>query len=258
MRNQGMRARPDGERSRDVLARDGARRRSRGGRRRPRRGPVVADRERRTIAARLRRRRPRRLDGPARRGVAAVRRRARRRATLALWRGCGKLQGFGGPAPPLVTFNVVFNGDLAPLRPPGDTGERSLQVALVWGAQWLTEPFCILPPEIADAAAVIAAGCRDPFGFVPAARGRERADHDRRADVVDAATCCRPPTSWSATSPRGSPTRSLVVYDDRDDSGTLELSRPHRTPFGREGARRRPPAWTRAPTRRTSSTARAS
>ena len=34
-----------------------------------------------------------------------------------------------------------------------------------------TEPFCILPPESADVATVITAGCRDPFGFVPSLVG---------------------------------------------------------------------------------------
>ena len=81
--------------------------------------------------------------------------------------GCSDLQGFGGPVPPLVTFQVLVNGDLTPYRPPGVASERSLQVAMVWGDQWQTEPFCILPAESPDAAAVIAAGCRDPFGFVP-------------------------------------------------------------------------------------------
>ncbi|HWJ55882.1 MAG TPA: hypothetical protein VNR90_06675, partial [Vicinamibacterales bacterium] len=73
---------------------------------------------------------------------------------------CGRLQGFEGEAPPLATFNVLFQGDLAP-------AQHALRVALVWGAQWLTEPFCVLPPESPEAADVIAAGCRDPFGFVP-------------------------------------------------------------------------------------------
>ena len=39
---------------------------------------------------------------------------------------------------------------------------------MLWGGQWLVEALCILPPENPAAAAVLAAGCRDPFGFVPA------------------------------------------------------------------------------------------
>ena len=99
---------------------------------------------------------------------------------------CGKLQGFGGAAPPLVSFSLDFTGDLGTLRPPGVTSDVALSVALVWGAQWLTEPFCVLAPEsfnepnpplgmfidpnghgLASPADVINAGCRDTFGFVP-------------------------------------------------------------------------------------------
>ena len=42
-----------------------------------------------------------------------------------------------GPAPPLASFNIVFHGDLAPLRPPGITSVHSLRVALVWGGSQL-------------------------------------------------------------------------------------------------------------------------
>jgi hypothetical protein len=147
--------------------------------------------------------------------------------------GCGKLQGFGGPATPLVTFNIVVNavnGDLTPLRPANDTGEQSLQVALVWGAQWLTEPFCILP-STSDSAPVIAAGCRDPFGFVPA-----------RVAQSAPITLGTPTTLSLFSLPSadllvGDATSrvayaSLVFYDDHDRSSTLELSMPHRAPTG--------------------------
>src|SRR5260370_8255898 len=73
--------------------------------------------------------------------------------------GCGDLKGLGGAPPPLVTFNVMAGG-----VDPGAT--RSLQVALVWGAQWLTEPFCILRAESDQAAAVIAPGSPHPFRFL--------------------------------------------------------------------------------------------
>jgi hypothetical protein len=149
-------------------------------------------------------------------------------ATLA---ACSDLQGFGGPTPPLVTFNLVVNGDPTQVLPPGVTDVRSLQVALVWGAQWLTEPFCVLPPESDPAAAVIAAGCRDPFGFVP--------------NLVGANVPVTPgvPTTMSLfdlPSPDvmvGDVTSrvgygSFVVYDDRDGDGTLGLSEPQRTPSG--------------------------
>jgi hypothetical protein len=145
---------------------------------------------------------------------------------------CGRLQGFGGEAPPLATFEVVFQGDLAPLRPPGVTDEHALRVALVWGAQWLTEPFCVLPPESAEAAAVIDAGCRDPFGFVPATVS---VSVPIAIDVPATLTLSQLPAAdvmvgdVTARVAYG----SLVVFDDRDDSGTLGLSRPRRPPsFG--------------------------
>jgi hypothetical protein len=150
-------------------------------------------------------------------------------AALALG-ACGKLQGFGGPEPPLVTFNISFTGDLTPLRPPGITSEQSLQVAVIWGAQWLTEPFCFLPAESPEAAAVIAAGCRDTFGFVPnrvdqataiAADGTASLPLDQlpTADVLVGDVTAR--VAYG----------SLVVYDDRDGNG-LQLSQPQHTPSG--------------------------
>jgi hypothetical protein len=145
--------------------------------------------------------------------------------------GCGKLQNFGGPAPPLATFSVVLDGDTSAVRPPGVTSDHALKAGLIWGAQWLTEPFCILPPESTDAANVINQGCRDAFGFVPAR--------------VDQSVPLLPgqPASLSLLALPSSDVLvgdltsrvaygTLVVYDDRDDSGTLELSRPHRLPTG--------------------------
>jgi hypothetical protein len=162
--------------------------------------------------------------------VATVKRSLALAAALALG-ACGKLQGFGGPAPPLVTFNVSFSGDLTPLRPPGITTDHALRVALVWGAQWLTEPFCILPAESPDAAAVITAGCRDTFGFVPA-----RVDQSAPIAVGGTASLSldQLPTAdllvGDVTSRVGY--GSLVVYDDRNDDLKLDLSEPQHTPTG--------------------------
>jgi hypothetical protein len=152
---------------------------------------------------------------------------------------CGKLQDFGGGEPPLVTFQVMFNGDLAPLRPAGVTSERSLRVALVWGLQWLQEPFCILQtlqPESDAVAAVVANGCRDPFSFVPS-----RVDVSVPITIGETTSL---PLSVLPTADLfvGDITArvaygSLVVYDDRANRGTLELSQPHPTPFGAEGRR---------------------
>ena len=149
---------------------------------------------------------------------------------------CGQLQGFGGNAPPLVSFDVVFQGDLAPLRPAGVTGEHALRVALVWGAQWLTEPFCVLPAESPEAAAVIDAGCRDPFGFVPAVVSVSV------PIAVDEPTTLTLSQLPAADVMVGDVTArvaygSLVVFDDRNGSGTLELTQRAFLSFtdGREG-----------------------
>lgn len=144
--------------------------------------------------------------------------------------GCGNLQGLGGPTPPLITFTV--NATVDPAHPLPAT--RSLQVALLWGTQWLTEPFCVLPAESPDAAAVIAAGCRDPFSFVPA---RVAASVPITPGTPTALSLYELP---SADVLVGDVTArvaygTLVVYDDRDGSGTLELAQPHRTASGGRG-----------------------
>jgi len=48
-----------------------------------------------------------------------------------------------------------------------------LHVALVWGAQWLPEPFWVLPPESQAAAAVVAAGLSRQLRFVPDRAGAD-------------------------------------------------------------------------------------
>ncbi|HSY39411.1 MAG TPA: hypothetical protein VLA79_07780 [Polyangia bacterium] len=146
--------------------------------------------------------------------------------------GCNNLQGLGGKVPPLATFQVEATGDIGSLPPV------SLQVALVWGAQWLTEPFCILPPDSASVppdqnsvTAVIAAGCRDPFGFVPSLVG---ASVPVTLGTPTPLPLFNPPPTdvlvGDATSRVGY--ASLVFYDDRDGTGTLEFSESHPTPFG--------------------------
>jgi hypothetical protein len=152
-------------------------------------------------------------------------------AAILAFGACGKLQNFGGPATPLVTFSVVLDGDTSVAWPPGVTSDHALKVGLIWGAQWLTEPFCILPPESTDAATVIDKGCRSAFGFVPARL-------DQSAPLVPGQPASLPLFALpSADVLVGDVTSrvaygTLVVYDDRDDSGTLELSRPHRLPTG--------------------------
>jgi hypothetical protein len=177
------------------------------------------------------------MDGANRRGVAAVRRGGVLWLAPLLAAACGELKGFEGEATPLASFEVLFRGDLAPLRPSGVTNEHALRVALVWGAQWLTEPFCVLPAESPEAAAVIDAGCRDPFGFVPAVVS---VGAPIAVDVPATVT----PTQLPAVDVMvGDVTArvaygSLVVFDDRNESGTLELALQFRS-F--EGNREGPP-----------------
>jgi hypothetical protein len=144
---------------------------------------------------------------------------------------CGELKGLDGPAPPLVSFMVSFFGELAPLRPPGVTDEVALRLAVVWGAPWLTERFCVLPPESDEAAAVIAAGCRDPFGFAPGAVSASVPV--KPYGVTWISLDGLPPAEVMVGDVTGRVAYgSLVVFDDRDGTGTLDLARPRATTAG--------------------------
>jgi hypothetical protein len=144
--------------------------------------------------------------------------------------GCGRVEGFGGAAPPLATFRLKVTGD-PPLLPPADGAPPAWRVALIWGAQWQTEPFCVLPPESAAAAAVIAAGCRDPFGFVPARVAASVPVIPGEEATVALAALPGADVLVGDVTARAA-FGSFVVYDDRDGDGTLQLSRPHRTAIG--------------------------
>jgi len=140
--------------------------------------------------------------------------------------GCGDLSGFGGAVPPLTTVHVEVTGDFASVQAPG-AGKPALRVALVWGAQWLTEPLCILPPDDASVAKLIAAGCRDPFGFVPdrvAANVPLEADGSAELALFDLPA---PDVMVGDVTSRVA-YASVVVYDDRDGDGTLSFSRANR------------------------------
>ena len=153
--------------------------------------------------------------------------------------GCSHLDGLGGDIPPLAAFTVEATGDVAPLRPPGVTSEVGLHIAFVWGDQWLTEPFCILPPDTdprftTQAAAVIAAGCRDAFGFVPAVVAADTTitlGQPAEIDLFSLPSADLMVGDVTARVAYG----SFVVYDDRDRDGNLDLASPHRTPNGGPG-----------------------
>ena len=136
--------------------------------------------------------------------------------------GCGKPLGLGGAVTPLVQIHVQATDPS--LVAPADA---HLRVALVWGLQWQPEPFCFLPPESPEAAAVIAAGCRDSFGFVPnlvaadipiAPGAPATIDLD---SLPDAGVMVGDPSARIAYA-------SLVVYDDRNLDGILDLRHPQR------------------------------
>ena len=165
--------------------------------------------------------------------------------------GCSKPLGLDGAATPLTQIHVLVTGsaaepttvDAGDTLDAGDTIDAEgtfdggtlpplalpaqLRAALVWGLQWLPEPFCVLPAESSDVAAVIEAGCRDSFGFVP--------------DRVAADTLITPGvpailnlyTLPSADVMVGDVTArvayaSLIVYDDRNGNGALDIRHPQR------------------------------
>jgi hypothetical protein len=138
--------------------------------------------------------------------------------------GCGGLTGFGGEVPPLATVQVVTTGT---------TTEQPahLQVALVWGAQWLIEPLCILPPESDEVAAVLVRGCRDPFGFVP---DRVGANNAIEPGIVTELPLFELPATDVLVGDLTARVAyaSVVVYDDRDVDGTLDLTRASRPDDG--------------------------
>jgi hypothetical protein len=147
---------------------------------------------------------------------------------LSLVAGCGDLVGFGGATPPFTTVHVETTGDLDAVRVMNATNE-DLRVGLAWATAWLPEALCFLPPESPEVAAVVAAGCRNPLSFTP----------DRVASSVPIAPNTPVDLSLfelpSAEVLYGGVTArvafgSLVVFDDRDHSGTLELARARRLP----------------------------
>jgi len=144
--------------------------------------------------------------------------------------GCGDLQGFGGDVPPLSTIHVDTSGDFDAVRTPGATNEN-LRVALIWGTEWLPEALCFLPPDTAELAAVVDAGCRNPLSFTPdrvaaSVPITSNVPADLSLDALPAADVMY--GDVTARVAYG----SLVVFDDRDASGTLELASTSRLPQG--------------------------
>jgi hypothetical protein len=137
--------------------------------------------------------------------------------------GCGKLVGLDTPVTPIAQIQVLVTGDIASVQ-RADTVERTpqLHVALVWGAQWLPEPFCVLPPESPAAAAVIAAGCPDSFRFVPDVAAAYVAVEPGVPATIDLINLPSADVMVGDITARVA-YASLIVYDDRNGNGTLDF-----------------------------------
>ncbi len=155
---------------------------------------------------------------------------------LLLVLGCqDKVLGLTDNATPLVHIHVKVTGDLQALRPESTLKETPhLRVALVWGGVYNPDPFCgiyqVLPLD-PSATAVAQAGCRDIFGFVPQQVGESVAvapDGTATIDLINlpnAAVLVGEVTSRVGYA-------SILVFDDRNNNGTLEL---HRAAQNRNG-----------------------
>ena len=145
--------------------------------------------------------------------------------------GCGKLVGLDTPVTPLARIQVQVTGDLpATARPT-----PQLRVALVWGEQWLPEPFCVAPPEAFPPVVpapdgnppsldtVVAKGCPDPFRFVPA---RDAADIPIEPDVTATIDLISLPNEMVGDLTARIAYASLIVYDDINGNGMLDLHHP--------------------------------
>jgi hypothetical protein len=164
---------------------------------------------------------------------------------------CGKPTGLGGPVTVLAQVHVLVpdtpvaggaadGGELDGGELDGgsdrnfdagavDGGAISLplRAALVWGMQWWPEPFCLLPPESAAAAQVIAAGCPDSFGFTPARVGADTPitpGVPATLDIIDLPTADLMVGDLTARIAYA----SIVVYGDGNGNGALDLASPPR------------------------------
>lgn len=162
-------------------------------------------------------------------------------AGLLLLASCSdRLVGLHDTLTPLGRIHVLVHGDLASLRPAGTEAETPrLRVALVWGQQYMAETFCWLHalPGDPSATAVAAAGCRDVAGFVPQLVGD---DVDVTPEVPTTIDLLNLPTAEVMVGSVDSRVAygSLLVYDDRDGNGTLDLHRtirPQDQPPGKGG-----------------------
>jgi hypothetical protein len=166
--------------------------------------------------------------------------------------GCGKRVGLDTPVTPLaqIHFQVTVETSVpgadageqdVSSGPEADAGEQApqLRVALMWGTQWLPEPFCVLPPESVapihieadwkppSADAVLRAGCPDNFRFVPDRVGADVALGTSEAGTIDLINLPAADVMVGDVTARIA-YASLIVYDDRNGNGTLDFYHPLR------------------------------
>jgi hypothetical protein len=143
--------------------------------------------------------------------------------TLLALCGCGDLQGLDDSEPiPLAKIKVKTSGSFESVRAPMATNER-LRATVIWGTQRLPEALCFFPPESPEVAAVVAAGCRNPLSFTPLLVGASTPlVPDEEATIeLDALP---PPEVLLGTATARVGYASIVVYDDRNDLGSLQLT----------------------------------
>ena len=159
---------------------------------------------------------------------------------------CGKPVGLDTSVQPLKQIHVLVTSDFLAAGPadggaaldadlPLDadpsvdagTVPGKLHAALVWGLQWLPEPFCVLPPESPQAAAVIAAGCRDSFGFVPVRAGADTPITPGVPAILNLYTLPSADVMVGDVTARIA-YASVIIYQDTNGNGTLDFRHPQR------------------------------
>ena len=159
--------------------------------------------------------------------MAALKRLTQLGALLLVASCADPLVGLHDTLTPLGRIRVVVHGDLGPLRPAGTEAETPhLRVALVWGQQYIAETFCWIHalPGDPSATAVAAAGCRDVAGFVPQLVGDNIAVTPEVPTTIDLINLPTAEVMVGSVNSRVA-YGSLLVYDDRDGNGTLDLHR---------------------------------
>lgn len=147
--------------------------------------------------------------------------------------GCGKLVGLETPVTPLAQIQVQVTGDIASVQRADTVGQTpQLRVALVWGAQWLPEPFCLFPPpdvlpppQSPGVQAVVAAGCPDNFRFVPDRAGADIPVQPGVPGTIDLINLPGADVMVGDLTARVA-YASLIVYDDRNGNGALDFRHP--------------------------------